>query len=461
MFKFNVPLTIVLSSGSLILLAIGSLLLVSNTAYTSHIQVETNANEARSRIDQQLPDLGLSSATDSPKNHAPSSSSSLITGDEVFENSSSDSVRNSSVDSRRRSGRMYGGNPSNYGNQQGSSIDNYAAAYGAAGSPSSQDSANLLSSSTVGANDASSFASFGEPPPSANSSPSQSAIQNPQSAVRQLQGADYAPHTNYYAGYMSPSYSSASYSSQQELGGGVSNAAGNGNYHHSSPAQHHYGSSPAHLYHKTAGSSPPLGYPTNSYTDTARYSPLPTSYYERHTPYLGAASTPLWASSVSGPTSGGFMSSATNALSHWTGGFGISEIICSIVAIAIGAIILGAPFFLIYLALMGNFSGSGTLNLTNPTSGTLVSPAGGAATTVNGRRKRLAIFEQLSSSLNEHQRRHSSELVGTFADSIVNQLSPFVDLQQVTTTFKRLVDSIEKFSHLKPEESKKRKEKNS
>lgn len=477
MFKFNIPLSIVLFSGSLTLLAIGSLLLVSNTAYSSHVQVDEKS------INQPLPEIiqsasikttntdELATSSDAIIAPPPSTSESLagdVSNTNTGEQSQTTPTR-TIEDSRRRSGRLYGGSgQSNYGNQQANSLDSYAAAYAAVNSPTSQDqsAAGLVSQSNVQANDASTFTSFGEPPPSVSGAGVGSANSSPGStaSIRQIQSSEYAPHSSYYAGYSAPSYNSVSYSNQ-DLGailGGSSNN-NNNNYHHSSPAQHHYGANSGHHYHKSAGSaSLPLGYPTNYDSVTARYSPFPSSYYDRHSPYMSAAaaSPPHWASGISGHSMGtGFMSTATNALSHWTGGFGLSEIICSIVAIAIGAIILGAPFFLIYLALMGNFSGSGTLSLTNPTSGSLVSPAA-TTTTVNGRRKRLAIFEQLSSSLNEHQRLYPNEL-GSFADSVVNHLSPFVDMHQVTNTFKRLVDSIEKYAYLKPEESKKRKDKTS
>lgn len=111
-------------------------------------------------------------------------------------------------------------------------------------------------------------------------------------------------------------------------------------------------------------------------------------------------------------------------------------------ALAIGAVILGAPFFLIYLALMGNFSGSGTLSLTNPTGG--ATPAGGPAATANGRRKRLAIYEQLNSLASQ---KHSVDFM-SLAESIANRIGPHVDLQQVAATFKRLINSVEHYSQI-------------
>lgn len=408
MFKFNIPLTIILSSGSLTLLAIGSLLLVSNAAHTSDIQIATEP-----RIFSEHPnDSSISSP--SPISMVSSEASiKKLDAKDINENS-----QQPTNDSRRRSGRVYSQQSVGYDGHQQSSLDSYAAALAAANAPNSQDQS---SGSSVQANDATNFASFGEQPTSSGSSTG--------SASRHISSADYnGPYSSsaYYAGYMSPSSSVASYNSV--YGNGDSQSS-----YHTSPMHSHY-------YHKTP--STPLGYPTNGGYDRQSTG---SNYYDRS--YLNAASTPIWASGVPTSSSGGLMASASSALSHWTGGFGIAEIICSIVAIAIGAIILGAPFFLIYLALMGNFSGSGTLNLTNPTQG--ATPAGGAATTVNGRRKRLAIFEQLS-SLGDRQ--HAS---GSLHEAIISQLSPFIDLQQVTSSFKRLVDSIERYSNMKPEISQK------
>lgn len=389
MFKFSIPMTIILSSSScLTLLAIGSLLLMSNTVQTSDIQTtaDTRTNADGLTINRNSTPISFTSE------------------------SSDDKFENTQQDSRRRSGRLY--NPVGYGGtsqaQQQSAFDSYAAAYAAANTPSSSDqgSSNHLVQSSIQANDANAYNSFGESP----SSGSSGSTTVTGSTGRQLSATEYAPYSNHYASYMSPSSNEASYSNQQQ---------------HHYPSANHYRTQPA------LSSS----YPSNTYD---RHS----NYHDRYGYYHGAAEAPLWSTSSH---SGGLMSSASSMLSHWTNGFSISEIICGLIAISIGAIILGAPFFLIYLALMGNFSGSSTLSLTNPTQGT--TPAGGANTTNNGRRKRLAVFEQ-SPSFNDDNK--TSEYI-VLADSIMSQLSPFVDLQQVVRTFKRLTDSIEKYSNMKAE----------
>lgn len=384
-------MTVILSSGSLLLLALGSLLLVTNSAHT--IDIQPAVLDPSAKLAEALNDPNPVGAE-----YETSTMNSLVNGQ--------------APDARRRNGRVY--SRSSYdGSQQASSIDNYAAAYGAVSSPTSnQDQSSPITQTGAQANDASSYASFGESLPSSASS-------SVSSGSRQFSGAEYsAAHSPYYANYMSPSSNAASFSGQQ--------SASSSSYPmHSMAAANHYPS------HYSKGSQTlPMGYPTNGFDR----SPL-SSYYDRS--YLGAASSPLWASSAS---SGGLMSSASTALSHWAGGFSIGEILCGIIAIAIGAVILGAPFFLIYLALVGNFSGSGTLSLTNPTGG--ATPAGGAAATVNGRRKRLAIYEQLNSPTSRGLGFDFSSL----ADTIVNRISPHVDIEQVATTFKKLINSIEKYS---------------
>lgn len=396
MFKFNLPIKLVISTGSLSLLLFASLLLISSSVHTSDIQVDNIDHQNHQQHDSS------SVPTTSAITRESASSTVLQPEADVESQPAAKSINNQ--DNRKRNGRLYGSSSNNHQ----STLDSYAAAYAAANSPGS--SADQQSTVQV-AND-NAYSSFGEPAPgpvsagSVSSSPAGSpVVSSPQHSA------------SYYASFMSPSTNEASYS-----GGGVSSPLGH----------HHYYQPPS--YYKSPISSSSLagaGYPSFE-----RHS-SPPGYFDRA--FVGSMSpSQHWAAASSMPSSG-LMSSASTALSHWTGGFTIGEIICTVVAIAIGAIILGAPFFLIYLALMGNFSGSGTLSLTNPAQGSTA--AGGATTTVNGRRKRLAIFEQMNS---KDDQKHASEFVA-LADSIMSQLSPFVDIQQVAGTFKRLVSSIEKY----------------
>lgn len=422
MFKIKIP-----TSSSLVLLAIVSVLLIGGL-------VESQTSDAQSALSTDSTSAQSPNLDDSPNIQQQHDDNSQVT----INGSAPTTDRNAPADARKRGGRLYN-QAGGFGGQQQASMDSYAAAYAAANSASPPDHAqDLVQTSVQAANDAASYASFGElaPPGSsgaaAGTSSSSSLLAN--SAARQLPSqSDYSPHASYYSSYMAPSSQSSSYS-------GNAGQPSSASYHSASQAYHAY---PAH--YSSGKESRPMGYPTNVGYDHHAAS---SGYYERTSPHYG--SMPLWASGPALSSSSGLMSSASTALSSWTSGFSVAEIICGLIAISIGAIILGAPFFLIYLALMGNFSGSGTLSLTNPTGG--ASPAGAATTTVNGRRKRLAIFEQLTSSVNHK----SAAELGSFAESIANQLSPYVDLQQVASTFKRLVKSIDKYSHMGPEGTKKK-----
>ena len=416
MFKLSIPLTIAISSGScLMLLAIGSLLLVGSTVQTSDIQTTSETRDAH-ELTRTLNNNQSNASSTQPE---AAQSSFLSSGEGSSDN----------LNKRRRNGRMHIGS-ANYGGSshtqsQQTAIDNYAAAYANHPAESAQSNAQ--------ANDASTFSSFGEPAPSSISSPlRQLTLPNSASANGGVSNADYGPaHSNYYANYMSPSSNDATYSSGQSAlasGSSANYNVGGGSYGYSQPH------STAHHHHKSTGL---LSYPTLAgYGDRHGSS----SFYERM-PMHGSVASPFWSGFGSLPSSsfgGGLMSSASSALSHWTNGFTLSEIICGLIAVTIGAIILGAPFFLIYLALMGNFSGSGTLSLTNPLQGT--SSAGGTSTTVSGRRKRLAILEPLS------EKQIKNPDVMAFAESIASHLSPFVNMQQVSGTLKQLLESMERFS---------------
>mgnify|MGYP000952119453 CR=1 FL=1 len=102
-------------------------------------------------------------------------------------------------------------------------------------------------------------------------------------------------------------------------------------------------------------------------------------------------------------------------------GFDVSEIVCTAIAVAIGAVIVGAPFILLYLFVMNQMNGNGpgmgtsggAISLTGPTS----------STTVSGRKKR-----------------HTS-----LPEALFKQLSPLVNSEQVASTFKSLMNSIAKY----------------
>lgn len=129
------------------------------------------------------------------------------------------------------------------------------------------------------------------------------------------------------------------------------------------------------------------------------------------------------------PFGGMFSSAASNSpfplISKM--GFDVSEIVCTAIAVALGAVIIGAPFVLIYLFVMNQMQpggpagpgagvGGGSISLTGPTS----------STTVSGRKKR-----------------HASLL----PETLLKQLGPLVDNEQLQQTLKTLVRAMAKYSN--------------
>lgn len=426
-------MAILVSSGGLVLLTIGSLLMISGAVHTS---------ETAQSIDQNAKLNQDSNPTT-----------------ETISESMRERLANNTA-SRGRSARFF----SQDGNQRSQSeaqqqqyqersmsMESYAAALAAANSAvdhHSNGSADLVQS-TIPANDA---VSFGEQPASLPAA----------STGRQFEATEYSPvHAasgSYYATGAAAAASTSS-SASNYLPNHPSSGGAHHQHHstHSSPSyanhQQHYQPSPStynsHHYgaatKKIATALPsPLNYPSYDYWSSPSY------FADRSGPYPPPMPS-YWSSPhFSSPTGfgSGLISSASSALSHWTGGFGVAEIICGIIALSVGAVILGAPFFLIYLALMGNFSGSGTLSLANPTQSGMTTggPGGSGTATINGRRKRLAIFEQATGRLGGLDQPHLQ--LSALADTVISQLSPFVDFQQVTDTFRQLVNSIEKYSKL-------------
>lgn len=183
------------------------------------------------------------------------------------------------------------------------------------------------------------------------------------------------------------------------------------------------GSSPANSYaNELSGSA----YHPNVYHDpmslargySAQMSPL------HHPSVAGYSPAPLGGpiSSIfsAGPFGGGGLLSSS-MFPLMSKGFDVSEIVCTAVAVAIGAVIIGAPFILIYLFVMNQMNNSGpnggpsggAISLTGPTS----------STTVSGRKKRQT----------------------SLPEALFKQLSPLVNNEQVASTFKALMSSIAKY----------------
>lgn len=132
---------------------------------------------------------------------------------------------------------------------------------------------------------------------------------------------------------------------------------------------------------------------------------------------VGLGSTLFSASGMSAP--GGLLSSSMFPL--MSKGFDVSEIVCTAIAVAIGAVIVGAPFILIYLFIMNQMNGNG------PSLG----PSGGAISLTG---------PNSSTSGNGRKKRHTS-----LPEALFKQLSPLVNSEQVASTFKALMNSIAKY----------------
>lgn len=434
--KLHYPYTVNVSSGGLCVIAFGIVLLISGTVYTSDINEVSNPAQA------------IAEPSTAPEESAqqlhPKTNHARTSGD----------AANPKNGTRRRNGRLYGaGNSASSpvieagvsSHPTQSLVDHYSIAYGTA---SGTDTASAQQvTGTQAASDASSFASFGEQIPgittgtqastgSSNTPSTSSMLGN--AAARQHMAAgvyDYSGSPthhipNDYASYLSPSTNSMSYANNHQLQ--ASNYANT--YHAAMSQQYPYSASSG--YHKHANSLDSSPYNSGHYaaTDSAHGFGFGSS---RHSP-ASFDKNFLASSSMWSPSSGSHhLSNIKTTLSHWFGGFGLTEVLCGLVALSIGLLILGAPFFLIYLALMGNFSGSGTLSLTNPHG----APAAGAATTVNGRRKRIALMETIG-QLASNQSLAGLEQIN--ADSVIRNLSPLVDIDNVIAVVKRISDGLER-----------------
>jgi len=157
------------------------------------------------------------------------------------------------------------------------------------------------------------------------------------------------------------------------------------------------------------------GYPTNS-----QMSP----YGPPHMP-SGPFSSVFPMSGLAGPTGGLFSSSQNGFPLMAAKGFELTEIVCTAIAVAIGAVIVGAPFLLLYLFIMNHVQGGqGPGGLGGPTSGGSISLTGpSASTNVSGRKKRQTSFPEV----------------------LLKQLSPFINNEQVAQSFKMLLSSLAKY----------------
>lgn len=165
-------------------------------------------------------------------------------------------------------------------------------------------------------------------------------------------------------------------------------------------------------------------YPSGGYHDQmsmargypAMHSP---AAYPPMAPFPGPSGSSL---SSMFPGSAGLFSASSSGFPLMTKGFDIAEIVCTAIAVAIGAVIVGAPFILLYLFVMNQMQGNGPQAM-GPGGGSISLTGPTASTNVGGRKKR-----------------HTS-----FPEALFRQLGPLINNEQVAQTFKALMNSIAKY----------------
>lgn len=134
-----------------------------------------------------------------------------------------------------------------------------------------------------------------------------------------------------------------------------------------------------------------------------------------------------------------------NSMSKWSAlHMKKAEIICAAIAISLGAIILGAPIYLIYLVLQGAMNGSsGSLSLINA-----VAPNTSSTSTTLGSLLRQQINRKRSGFNSAEARNGTVSLTSNGNDLIGSYLLPFVNNLKGGEIFERLNKAIDKFSKL-------------
>lgn len=123
------------------------------------------------------------------------------------------------------------------------------------------------------------------------------------------------------------------------------------------------------------------------------------------------------------PSGAGLFSSSSGGFPLMAKGFDVSEIVCTAIAVAIGAVIVGAPFILLYLFVMNQMQGGGAGTAMGPGGGSISLTGPSSSTNVSGRKKRQT----------------------SLPEALFKQLSPLVNSEQVAQTFKLLMNSISKY----------------
>lgn len=128
-------------------------------------------------------------------------------------------------------------------------------------------------------------------------------------------------------------------------------------------------------------------------------------------------------------------------LSKWEHGISIGEIACIAIAVVLGVIILGSPFFLLFLMLFngGNLFGGTQMGLLAPAA----APGGGGGATGRRRRKRSVDNggNKLAPGLSKEEleaRLKDLDLHGV-GEYLFERLSPFMDADKLMRSFEKIM----------------------
>lgn len=137
----------------------------------------------------------------------------------------------------------------------------------------------------------------------------------------------------------------------------------------------------------------------------------------------------------------------------WEHGISIGEIACIAVAVVLGVIILGSPFFLLFLMLFngGNLFGSTQMGLLAPAS-----TQAAAAVPASGRRRRKRSIEKQSEQMKvikgltgDQLGKHLKDLgADGFGEYLFERLSPFLDAERLMQTFGKIMNIKDDFERI-------------
>lgn len=134
-------------------------------------------------------------------------------------------------------------------------------------------------------------------------------------------------------------------------------------------------------------------------------------------------------------------------MSKWEHGISIGEIACIAIAVILGVIILGSPFFLLFLMLFngGNIFGSTQMGLLAPAA----TPGGGSGAAGKRRRRKRSLNEAKKSGISGEELAKLRELdLHSIGEYLFEKLSPFMDADKLMRSFERIASVKDDIGHL-------------